>query len=495
MNKQTSNRIDLYSIIADVIRNAWVVILAVLTGLMVVNAVNRGMYNPQYTSTATLLVNFKNAAYYSYTNLSASSEITKIYTNIFQQDTMKKLAAENLGNTAFSGTITSSALESTNIFTVNVVSNDPEVSYRELCSVIEVYPKISDLVFTDCVIEVLRYPNLPAGPSNSISQNNVRIVAFLCGASVFVLIVLFSYLRDTAKNEEMFKAEVDGGLFGSIVHEKRYKTFGSWVRGLFRRNKEAPLVNSAFTSFAFTEDYHKLATRFEYLHRSEGATVFLVTSCAENEGKSTVSANIALALALRKNRVALLDVDFKKPAVHKIFDIGEEESTGDLADYMSGKLGGEQYRFVRYKNPALDLGINLNSHFDYVDWIHNSRTKEIIDALKNSGRYDFILLDTPPLSAAADITALTAIADETILVVRTDYVPIGEINDVILALNESSKKFAGCVLNDVHRELDFLLQFAPDESGKSGGSYYGEYGKYRTYSERSYPGASRSDKS
>ncbi len=492
--KQTNYRFDLFSVIMDVIRNAWVIVLAVLTGLMIVNAMNRGMYNPQYTSTATLLVNFKNAAYYSYTNLSASSEITKIYTSIFKQPTMKNLAAENLGEEEFRGTITSSELESTNIFTVSVISDDPEVSYSELRSVIEVYPQVSDMVFSDCVIEVLRQPNLPAAPSNSISRENTRLVAFACGFVSLCLIILFSYLRDTAKNEELFKAEVDAKLFGSICHERRYKTFKSWIRSVFKKEKAAPLVNSAFTSFAFTEDYHRLATRFEYMHRNEGATVFLLTSCAENEGKSTVSANTALALALRKNRVAILDMDFKKPAVHKVFEVRETENSRDFADFLSGALNGEQYRFVRYKNPSLDLGVNYKSHFDYVDWIHNPRTKEVIDALKNSGRYDFILLDTPPLSVAADITALTAIADVTLLVVRTDYVPVGEINDVILSLSESSKKFVGCVLNDVHKEVDSMFQFAPDESGRAG-SYYGAYGKYGNYYDQSHSGTTDSGKS
>lgn len=488
-NNQSKSRMDIYSILLDLLRNAWVIVLAVLSGLMVVGSMNRGMYTPQYTSTATLLVNFKNAAYYSYTNLSSSSEITQIYTSIFRQETMRKLAAARLGQEEFDGVINSSALQSTNIFTVSVVSTDPEVSYKELRAVIEVYPQISDMVFSDCVIEVLREPNLPSSPSNSISKENTVLVAFACGLAAAALIAVISYLRDTAKNETVFKAEVDSKLIGSICHEKRYKTFKSWFRGLFKKEKRAPLVNSSFTSFAFTEDYHRLATRFEYLHRTENATVFLMTSCAENEGKSTVSANVALALAMRKNRVALLDMDFKKPAIYKIFDLIEDENNvGELADFLSGKLSGEQYRFVRHKNPSLDLGINRKSHFDYVDWIHNDRMKEVIDALKNSGRYDFIILDTPPLSVSADNTALSSLSDATVLVVRTDYVPIGEINDVILTLTESSKDFAGCVLNDVHKEFDSLFQFAPDESGQTV-SYYGEYGKYGRYDDKSYPGA------
>jgi Mrp family chromosome partitioning ATPase len=102
--------------------------------------------------------------------------------------------------------------------------------------------------------------------------------------------------------------------------------------------KKVPLlINNAFISYPFTENYHKIANRIEYIHRTEHSKVFLVTSLAENEGKSTTIANIALALAERGSRVALLDMDFKKPAIHKIFSLVNTD-THDFASLVSGKI-------------------------------------------------------------------------------------------------------------------------------------------------------------
>ncbi len=479
-------KIDIYSLVRDIAKNFWAVILAVIIGFMSVNIWNMGVYVPQYTSTATLLVNLKNSSTFSYANLTSSAEITQIFTNVFVQPTMKEYAAKYMGKESFSGRISSSALADTNIFTVSVTTPSPEVSYEELCAVLKVYPEISGTVFTDCIIDVLRSPNMPAGPSNSISTRRAVLVAGACGLLVLAIIIFLSYTRDTVKNEEVFKDEVDSKLFGIVCHERKYKTLWAYIKGLFKKKREAPLVGNARTSFAFSEEYHKIASKIEYLNRSEGAKLFLLTSCAENEGKSTASANIALTLALRKKRVALLDMDFKKPAVHKIFSVPESENP-DLALCLSGKIKPRDYRFTRYKNTSLFLGINQTSHFNYVDWIHSERTADLIRALRDSDEYDYIIMHTPPLAVSADNTALAGLADCTLLVVRTDCVYIGELNDVILSLSESSKSFGGCILNDVHKEFSSFTQFALNESG-----YYGHHNSYYGKYANTYPNASGS---
>ena len=484
-------QLDLYTLLRDILKNIWTVILAALIGLMSIYIWNRGVYVPQYTSTATLLVNIKNSASYSYTSLSASSEIAQIFTKVFVQPTMKEHAASYLGAPSFSGQISSSSLSNTNIFTVSVTSSSPELSYEELCAVLEVYPEISGAIFSNCVIDVLRSPDLPAGPSNSISQKNARRVALICAAVDLFLVALLSYLRDTVKNEKFFKKKIDAKLFGTVCHERQSRTIIEYIRRRLNHVKEAPLVGNAYTSFAFTENYQKIASRFEYMKRHENAKVFLLTSGAENEGKSTVAANIALTLAARKNRVLLLDMDFKKPALHKIFSI-PKSNTPDFALVLSGKCAPEDFTFTQYKDSKLRLAINQTSHFDYVDWIHSEHTTAFLKALRDSDEYDFIILDTPPLSVAADNTALAQIADSTLLVVRTDCVFVGELNDMILSLSDSSKHFSGCILNDIHKEFDFLTQFGLDESGSHSNynGYYGGYGAYGGYGKSSYPKAS-----
>ena len=164
--------IELYSLFRDIVLNIWVVILAALIGLMSVNIWNHSMHTPMYTSTATLLVNIRNSAAYSDTNLCSSTEMAESFTEVFKQSTMKQYAADYLGMGRFEGSVSSSVLDNTNIFTVSVTSSSPEMSYRELCAILEVYPQISEFVFSDSVIEIMRSPNLPSHPSNTISDRN-----------------------------------------------------------------------------------------------------------------------------------------------------------------------------------------------------------------------------------------------------------------------------------------------------------------------------------
>ena len=104
-SKKTAIHVEPYSLVRDIIANIWVVIMSALIGVMAVYIWSRGMYVPQYTSTSTLIVNMKNSAAYTYTNLSSSSEIAEIYTEVLVQPIVKTRAAEKHGMSSFEGSV------------------------------------------------------------------------------------------------------------------------------------------------------------------------------------------------------------------------------------------------------------------------------------------------------------------------------------------------------------------------------------------------------
>ena len=450
--KQNRIHIEPYSLIRDIVMNLWVVILAALIGFMSVRIWNQSMYTPMYTSTATLIVNVRNSASYSYTNLSSSSEMAKIYTEVFKQQTMKEYAAAHMQADRFVGSVSSSVLDNTNIFTVSVTT-------------------------------IMRSPNFPSAPSNTISDGHRTLIMLGCSAAVLALIVYLSVTRDTVKDEDTFKEKVDSKLFGTVLYERSRRP----LKDVITRKKVPLLINNAYTSYQFTENYHKIANRIEYINRTEHSKVFLVTSLAENEGKSTTIANIALALAERGHRVALLDMDFKKPAIHKIFGI-PNEGAHDFGSLLSGKIGVDEYPLQPYMKTGIDLMVNFSSHRDYVHWIHNHTARTMLDMIRNEMGYDYVLIDTPPLSVAADVTTFMQFVDKSIIVLRTDYVYAADINDAILSLKGKTDTFVGCVLNAVHKEFSLFSQFGLDETG-----YYGKAGgAYRRY-DRYAPRAHEDD--
>ena len=280
MNEQngmdTKITFEWHSLIRDIVHNIWVILLAAITGFMAVYIAAHSIYSPTYTSSATLIVRVKTGTSTTYSTLTSATEMADIFTNVFKQKTMKDYAAENLGLSSFDGSISASAIENTNIMTVSVTSADPERSYELLRSVLEVYPKISDNVFDNAVIDVISTPKVPMSASNSISVAKEILVALAVAVLTTAGVVVLSLFRDTVKSETDFEEKIDSSLIGSVVHERKEMT----LRDVLNKRKKSLLINNAFTSFHFTESFKKIAAKLDHMRRRHGDKVFIVASIA-----------------------------------------------------------------------------------------------------------------------------------------------------------------------------------------------------------------------
>ncbi len=473
------------SLVRDLVRNIWAIFLAALIAYMGIQVVEKSIYTPSYTSSAILVVRAKVGSSGMYSNLSSSSEMATIFTKVFQQASMKKRAAENIGMDSFDGTITAEVSGTTNLMNLSVKADDPELAFRLLSSVLEVYPSISDAVFTDAVIDIISSPNMPTAPSNSVLtryRNHIVLVAMLLEAG---LIVLFSLLRETVKEEKGFTDKIASDLVGIVSHERPHLS----TKEKFEKKKRSLLINDAYSSLKFTEDYQKLATKLEYMRKKKNQKIFAITSVAENEGKSTVAANISLALSGRGYKVALLDLDIRKPSMYKIFDY-HSEITVEFADVLLNKIALSDYGFFRYRKSNLIIAFNKMSHTNSDAILDSSMLDRCLGALAE--KMDFIIIDTPPTSVSADAITISGSADRTLLVVRTDCVAVQDINDSILAISDAGGKLAGCVLNDVYKPFTLFGQMGSDETGYYG-AYYRGYSKYAKYHNSTGSGYTESD--
>ncbi len=459
------------SLVRDLLKNIWAIILAGLIAVMGIQVAEHMVYTPTYTSKAVLVVRSKIGTSGAYSNLEASSEMATIFTDVFKQNSVKKLAAENLGLKSFDGTISTSVDETTNLLNISVKSEDPELSFRLLKSILEVYPRVSDAVFTDAVIDVLQEPRVPTTPSNSVLTKYRNYIVLFAMALEAGVIVLLSLLRETVKEEKGFSDKIDAKLIGTIAHEKPHVTF----KERLKRKKRALVVNDAFASLRFTEDYQKLATKIEYMKKNDDKKVFSVTSIAENEGKSTIAVNTAIALANRGYDVALLDLDVHKPSIYKIFDF-YDRFEADFTDVLTQKIHLNDFRFYRYRKSSLVIAFNKKSYDNSAEIFNGVGFEKAIKSLRE--KMDFVIIDTPPTSASADAYSVASMTDSTLLVIRTDTVPVRDINDSLLVFSDTGGKLAGCVLNNVYKPFTLLGQMGTDETGYAGYANYYGYSKY-----------------
>lgn len=475
-----------YSLLKDILLNCWLIVLAAIIGFASVYVLEQSVYQPVYTSSATLMVQVKTGTYQAYTNLSASTEMATIFTEVFAQSSMKEKATEYLGKDKFEGSLSTSVLTNTNIITLSVTADDPETAYYELKAILEVYPQISDNIFSNAVLDVVRAPEVPKAPSNSSANKYDKLIVFSSIAAVAGAIVLLSLLRDTVKDEKSFNKKIGASHIVTILKERKYHTFNDFLK----KKKSKQLVTDVFSSFSFTESYQKIAAKLEYYKRTHGDKIFLVTSVAANEGKTTISINTALTLASRGKRVALLDMDLMKPSIPKTLDMEYPEGP-DLGDVLSGEVSVEEFELESYKSGLIRVGLNKGKHRNFADWINMPHVKIALDKITEN--FDFVIIDSMPISASAELSAIANLADKSILVIKADYAQTGEINDAVLMLSEKDK-LAGCILNDAPIEFSLFGQLGADENSYMG-KRYGAYTKYSSaYSKRNHRNSSESEK-
>lgn len=471
MNEKNKITIEWHSLAKDIIMNFWAVILAALIGSMSVYIAAHKVYEPQYTSSATLSVSI-NAN--SISSLTISGDVANVIKTVFTQPILKETAAAHIGESSFNGTVSASVISNTNFINLQVTADNPETAYKLLSAVIDVYPSLTRKVFVNANIKVLKQPSMPRSPSNSVPDQNKDLIVMACIVLSLFAIIVLSLTRDTVKNEDGFNSKIDSKLIGNILHENKKLTLNE----IINKKKKGLLIHSnAFISLRFIESFHKIAAKLEYMKNKNGSKVFAITSVAENEGKSTCAANIAVSLADRGNRVILFDLDGKKPALHKIFN-EEYEENSELSNLFEKKIPCNNFRLRRYKKSSLYLAISTKPCSDSHKWLENGEIEKILNIFKEKA--DFIIIDTAPISVDSSVTNVIKIADKTLMVVRTDTVKVAAINDTISTVDKISNNLAGCILNDVYPRIA-PFSFSGNDESRHYGKKHGRYGKYGSY--------------
>ena len=178
----------------------------------------------------------------------------------------------------------------------------------------------------------------------------------------------------------------------------------------------------------------------------------LVTSSQPGEGKTTVSANLAISLAQLRRRTLLIDADIRRPCLHRLFRVPNKAGLTDFlveGPCANGKRygGSVEWRDLLQRNVStgLDLLTSGTSADNPAELLSSPRMAELVSEALLS--YDIVLLDSPPLFVnIADTRILAPIVDGTVLVVRSGMTP----RDVVQRTLAQCPNVVGIVLNDVN---------------------------------------------
>jgi polysaccharide biosynthesis transport protein len=200
----------------------------------------------------------------------------------------------------------------------------------------------------------------------------------------------------------------------------------------------AYVVSRPFSQY--TECSRALRTSLR-IGSADGPRIIQLTSAMEGEGKSTVSAALAVSAALSGIRTALVDLDIRNPSVEDLFAMEHPVGITDILE------GGIPITDARHMHRSLPLTIIPAGTISCPapDIIASRRLKELID---NIGRdYELVILDSPPVLAVSDPLAICTIADATLLVVESQGTPKPVVEQAVKALRGAHAPLVGTVFN------------------------------------------------
>lgn len=204
----------------ELMRYAWMILLAAATVWLGAAGIGRLSYVPQYTASATLVVSTKGGTGV-YSSLAMSSQMANVFSDVFQSEALRKYIAEDIGEEV-NGVITCEQIQETNLLVLQVVAETPREAYLFLHSALEHYKEVSGYVFANAGLEIVQEPSVPEEPSNQSLLWELRNIVAVLGAVLMAgVIFIFYLLRYTVKNSASAARQLDGSVRGVIPYEKR----------------------------------------------------------------------------------------------------------------------------------------------------------------------------------------------------------------------------------------------------------------------------------
>ena len=237
--------------------------------------------------------------------------------------------------------------------------------------------------------------------------------------------------------------------------------------GKFTKNSKdraaADSVNRQFllhsNSFEVQEAYKTLRTNLRFLNDCKR---ICITSGMAGEGKSITLLNLAIAIAEAGQKVLLIDADLRRPAIARLINKG---ATPGLSNYL---VGYAQVNEVIHENVFENLDIILSGDIppNPSELLSTEALPGLIEKL--SSKYDYILIDTPPVNVVSDASIVAGYLDGVLVLVRQGQARKDTVKRAIANLQLTGAKVLGLVLTGVPLE------------DKKGYGYY-NYTSRRTY--------------
>jgi len=260
-----------------------------------------------------------------------------------------------------------------------------------------------------------------------------------------ILAFIRYYFNKKIQNQQDIKKLTSLPIYGTIP--------------FYKQKKFSLKVNTEAKS-PFTEGFRTLRTNLQFLKKpKQEATTILISSTIAGEGKSTISANLATIFEKAKYKTLVINLDIRKPTLHKFFAINS--SIG-----ISNYLGSTRYEIediiLNTEFANLDIITSGTIPEDPSELILSKRLPPLFEKLKSI--YEYIIIDTAPIGIVTDTKNLMQYSDLNLIILREDYAE----KNFILTLEKMIEKHQ-------FKNVGLLLNASKEKGGEYGYGYGYEY--------------------
>lgn len=254
-----------------------------------------------------------------------------------------------------------------------------------------------------------------------------------------------------------------------MILKKENKSDKSQHSRTAKIKEDRKYILTSKSGFFLREAYKSLRTNVNFsLADTDGCKVVLVTSAMQSEGKSLTALNLAISLAQTDQKVLIVDCDLRRPKLNRLLNMNALSGLSNLL-MDSNRM---DVTILAHESMGIDMILSGDIPPNPSELLASARMQRLIDALRQ--RYDYIIIDSPPVDMVIDAVVLSPLCDGVLFVVKADQSERGAVAYALEQLEYAKAKVLGFVFNGIG-----------PETGGYGKYRYGRYG-YGKYGYRRY---------
>lgn len=211
------------------------------------------------------------------------------------------------------------------------------------------------------------------------------------------------------------------------------------------------------------EAYKKLQVNIQIASMNQKVKVIQVTSSEAGEGKTFTVANLAAVYASKNKKTIVLDLDFRKPKIHQVFNF---DIKNGVIDVLAENISLEEA--IKHHESGVDILTRGSKPLNIELTLESEKLENLVNKLKET--YDVILLDCPPTMVVTDASLITKLADGLLFVVAYNHSKKDIVKESIKRIKSTGVNLLGVVLSQIEK--------ASERSYYNSGYYYYNYNSY-----------------